>query len=120
MDIDHLQIAAPPGSEDAARHFYGELLGLDEIEKPPELVHRGGVWFGIGSQELHIGIDPDFHPATKAHPAFRVRDRAALDVLVTALAGDGHDVAWDGTIPSIDRFFVDDPFGNRLEVLAYT
>ncbi len=120
MDIDHLQLAAPASSEEEARRFYGELLGLAEIEKPPELLHAGGVWFGIGSQELHIGIDPDFRPATKAHPAFRVADRGALDVLVKALTGAGHDVVWDGTIPTIDRFFVNDPFGNRIEVLAYT
>jgi catechol 2,3-dioxygenase-like lactoylglutathione lyase family enzyme len=120
MDIDHVQIAAPSGSEAHARTFSGEILGLDEIDKPAELLHEGGVWFALGPQELHIGIGSEFQPATKAHPAFRVRDRAALDTLVSALAGAGHPVESDGAIPRVDRFFVADPFGNRLEVLAYT
>ena len=68
--IDHVQVAGPPGCEAAARSFYGGLLGLREIPKPPALADRGGVWFSLGRQELHIGVEPDFRPALKAHPAF--------------------------------------------------
>ena len=70
--IDHVQLAAPPGCEDEARRFFGELLGLEEVEKPEPLRARGGVWFRVGAQQLHVGVDPAFAPARKAHPAFAV------------------------------------------------
>jgi hypothetical protein len=70
--IDHIQIAAPQGCESAAKEFYGTLLGMKEIEKPPVLRARGGCWFQCGSQQLHIGVDRNFQPAKKAHPAFAV------------------------------------------------
>ncbi len=120
VDLDHIQIAAPPGSEDDAKRFYGDLLGLDAIRKPDELADRGGVWFSVGGQEVHIGIDPDFRPATKAHPAFRAADRTALDMLIRQLTEAGHPVEWDASLPNVDRCFVADPFGNRVELLTYT
>jgi len=76
--IDHVQVAGPPGCEAAARTFYGDLLGLREIPKPPRLASRGGVWFRLGTQELHVGIEQDFRPALKAHPAFNCVDPDAL------------------------------------------
>lgn len=113
--IDHVQVAGPPGCEAAARSFYGGLLGLREIPKPPALASRGGVWFQLGDQELHIGIEPDFRPALKAHPAFRCADP---DALAGALQDAGVPITWDRELPGVRRFFTADPFGNRLEVLA--
>jgi GNAT superfamily N-acetyltransferase len=109
--IDHVQVAAPPGGEEAARAFYGELLGLEEIPKPERLRPRGGVWFAVGDEQLHVGIEEPFAPARKAHPALTVpRDLRALADRVTAA---GHAVAWDGP-----RCYVADPFGNRLELVG--
>lgn len=119
--LDHVQVAAPPDCEDAARAFYGGLLGLDEIAKPAALGARGGVWFGLGGgQELHIGIEEPFVPASKAHPAFRVASERALVALADALDAAGHAVAWAATdeIPGRARFHVADPWGNRIELLA--
>ena len=113
--IDHVQVTGPPGCESAARSFYGGLLGLREIAKPPALASRGGVWFQLGDQELHIGIEPDFRPALKAHPAFRCADP---DALARALHDAGVPVTWDRELPGVRRFFTADPFGNRLEVMA--
>ena len=81
--IDHVQLAAPPGCEAEARRFFGELLGLEELEKPESLRARGGVWFRVGAQQLHVGVEPEFAPARKAHPAFAV---ARYDELVGAAA----------------------------------
>jgi catechol 2,3-dioxygenase-like lactoylglutathione lyase family enzyme len=107
--LDHVQVAAPPGCEAEARRFYGELLGLGEIEKPEELRARGGVWFRCGGQQLHVGVDPGFTPALKAHPALAV---AGLDDLVEALGRAGATVTRDG-----ERVYTADPWGNRLELL---
>jgi GNAT superfamily N-acetyltransferase len=111
--IDHVQVAAPAGGEDAARAFYGTLLGLPEVPKPERLRARGGVWFAVGDQELHVGIDGAFAPARKAHPALAVPRAADLSVLAARLEAAGCKIAWDGP-----RFYVNDPFGNRLELLA--
>jgi catechol 2,3-dioxygenase-like lactoylglutathione lyase family enzyme len=113
--IDHVQLAAPPGCEEAARAFYGGLLGMGELPKPEELGDRGGCWFRAGAQELHVGVEDPFAPAQKAHPGLLTPD---LDALRNRLAAAG--VAWkdDDTIAGVDRLFVDDPFGNRLEVRA--
>jgi len=116
--IDHVQIAAPPGCEEAARAFYGELLGLPEIEKPAQLAGRGGAWFSVGGQQLHVGVDAGFSPARKAHPALRVAARHGLEALAERLARAGRAVRWDDDVPGWARFFVDDPWGNRLELLA--
>src|SRR4051794_9161857 len=110
MRLDHVQLAAPPGCEPEARRFYGELLGLEELPKPEALAGRGGVWFALGEQQLHIGVEDPFAPAKKAHPAFRVDD---LDGLARRLG----DVKWDDAIPGQRRFYAADPFGNRLEFL---
>jgi len=111
--IDHVQLAAPAGCEVEARRFFGDLVGLEEIAKPEALRARGGVWFRCGPQELHIGVQPDFEPARKAHPAFRAR---ALDQLRRRLEQAGSRTLEDDTeIPGIRRFHVHDPWGNRLE-----
>jgi catechol 2,3-dioxygenase-like lactoylglutathione lyase family enzyme len=114
--LDHVQLACPPGGEDEARAFYGGLLGLPEIEKPEPLRARGGVWFECGAHQLHLGVEEDFRPARKAHPALREASVADLRALAERL-GDGR---WDEDLPGVERFYVDDPFGNRLEVLALT
>jgi catechol 2,3-dioxygenase-like lactoylglutathione lyase family enzyme len=106
--LDHVQLAAPPGCEAQARAFYGDTLGLKEIEKPPELATRGGVWF----EHLHVGVEDPFTPARKAHPALRVDD---LDALAARL----ENVTWDEAIPGVRRFYSTDPFGNRLEFLEH-
>lgn len=120
LALDHVQVAAPTGCEDAARRFYGGLLGLQELEKPPGLAGRGGCWFRVGQHELHIGVEEPFRAAAKAHPAFRVESVAALHVLAEHLGRAGVAVAWadPSEIPGRERFHVADPFGNRLELLA--
>jgi catechol 2,3-dioxygenase-like lactoylglutathione lyase family enzyme len=110
--IDHVQIAAPEGCETAARDFYGSILGLKEIEKPPVLHARGGCWFECGSQQLHIGVETDFRPARKAHPAFAVFH---LDELRETLTARGVKVVEDDHLPGARRFYAEDPWGNRLE-----
>jgi len=117
LGLDHVQVAAPAGSEGEARTFYRDLLGLAEIEKPDALRGRGGVWFSCGAQQLHVGIADDFSPATKAHPALRVR-QADLDPLAERLAAAGSTVEWDDAIPGLRRFYTADPWGNRIELLA--
>lgn len=114
--IDHLQIAAPPNSEEEARRFYRELLGMDEIPKPASLQGRGGCWFQCGAHEVHIGIQQDFVAATKAHPGFTVN---ALEPLKLRLEKAGYTVKEDAPIAGRARFFTNDPFGNRLEFLAF-
>jgi catechol 2,3-dioxygenase-like lactoylglutathione lyase family enzyme len=112
--LDHVQVAAPHGSEAATRHFYGEILGLPEIPKPETLAGRGGVWFQIGPQQLHVGIEDPFVPARKAHPAFLVTDLAALRQRIERA---GLTVDEDAPLPGSSRFYCADPFGNRLEFL---
>jgi catechol 2,3-dioxygenase-like lactoylglutathione lyase family enzyme len=113
--LDHVQIAAPPGCEAEARRFYGELLGLPEIQKPEPLRGRGGAWFQLEHQQLHVGVEEDFRPARKAHPALASED---VDALAARLAGAGAPVQWDDAIPGVRRFYTADPFGNRVEILA--
>ena len=115
--IDHVQLAMPVGQEGAARRFYGELLGLVEVDKPPRLAARGGCWFvdRAGAIHLHLGVDPDFRPAAKAHPAFVVRD---LELLRRRLEEAGREVVEDDAIAGVRRFYTADPFGNRLEFVA--
>jgi catechol 2,3-dioxygenase-like lactoylglutathione lyase family enzyme len=110
--IDHVQVAAPAGCETQARAFYGGLLGLEELPKPPDLAARGGCWFRAGSQELHVGVEDPFVPARKAHPGFVVAD---LDALAVRLRANDVEVAYDEAIPGTKRFHAADPFGNRLE-----
>ena len=113
--IDHVQLAAPPGCEEEARRFFGELLGLAELEKPESLRARGGLWFRVGAQQLHVGVEHHFVPARKAHPAFAV---TGYDELIARLADAGVDVEPDDSIPGRRRCFVLDPWENRLELVA--
>ena len=115
--LDHVQVAMPAGREDAARAFYGTALGLREIPKPAALAARGGVWYAIGDLQLHLGVAEDFSPAKKAHPAFRVRDAASL---AARLREAGFAVRWDSSLPGCSRFYTDDPFGNRIEILQHS
>ena len=117
--LDHVQLAAPPECEAAARAFYAGLLGLTEIEKPPALQSRGGVWFTLGSAQLHIGVEDPFSPARKAHPALRW-SRPDLQAVANRLQEAGAPVRWDDALPGVLRFFTEDPWGNRLEFLAYS
>ena len=112
--VHHVQLAVPAGVEDALRAFYGGVLGMAEVAKPPALAARGGVWFRSGSAELHLGVEADFRPARKAHPGLLVAD---LDALVERLAAAGHAVRRDDLFPGHRRCYVDDPCGNRLELL---
>ena len=118
LGLDHVQLAAPSGCEAEARRFFGDVLGLPEIEKPGALKARGGVWFQAGAQQLHVGVDDDFEPARKAHPGLRVTSAAGLDVLAERLATGGAPVAWDDALAGVRRFYTQDPWGNRLELLA--
>ncbi|HST49069.1 VOC family protein [Jatrophihabitans sp.] len=113
LGLDHVQVAIPAGGEDAARAFYGSLLGMTEVVKPAVLAVRGGCWFTAGSAVLHLGVEEPFTPARKAHPAFLV---AQLDALFSSLTGAGYEcVQADGEIPGVKRFHTFDPFGNRIE-----
>jgi catechol 2,3-dioxygenase-like lactoylglutathione lyase family enzyme len=115
--LDHVQIAAPPGCEEQARHFYGDLLGLAEIPKPPGVRDSGGVWFRCGAQQLHIGVQEPFRPAVKAHPGLLVDERR-IDELARHLQAGGVALSWDRRIPERRRFYTEDPWGNRLELTA--
>jgi catechol 2,3-dioxygenase-like lactoylglutathione lyase family enzyme len=117
VGIDHVQLAAPPGCEAAARHFFGELLGLTELPKPAALSGRGGVWFALGDEQLHIGVQDPFAPATKAHPALRVTPDG-LDALADRLGTAGFPVLWDDALADARRFHTEDPWGNRIELLC--
>lgn len=114
--IDHIQLAAPPNSEEQARQFYGKLLGMKEIPKPESLQARGGCWFQCSAQEVHIGIQTDFTPAKKAHPGFTVH---ALNVLKSHLETAGYEITEEPPIDGRGRFFTHDPFGNRIEFLEF-
>jgi catechol 2,3-dioxygenase-like lactoylglutathione lyase family enzyme len=114
LRIDHVQVAAPKGSELAAREFYCGILGMQEIEKPETLRGRGGCWFQCGDQQVHVGVEAEFRAAKKAHPAFAVRD---LQALRAKLAAFGVKITQDDALPGIQRFYAEDPWGNRLEFL---
>jgi catechol 2,3-dioxygenase-like lactoylglutathione lyase family enzyme len=113
--VDHVQLAAPPGSEDRLRAYYVDVLGMTEIPKPPVLAARGGCWFRAGAVELHLGIENDFRPAKKAHPGLEVTDIAAY---AARLEAHGATVRWDSALPGRRRFYSYDPVGNRLEFLV--
>jgi catechol 2,3-dioxygenase-like lactoylglutathione lyase family enzyme len=123
MRLHHVQVACPRGGEDGARRFYGEGLGMTEVDKPPALAGRGGCWFrgydasGAVAAELHVGVEEPFVPARKAHPAFVVDD---LDATADRLRSLGFEVdeTERGTFPSYERFHVFDAHGNRVEVLS--
>lgn len=112
--IDHVQLAMPAGGEERARAFYAGLLGIPEQPKPAHLARRGGCWFERGELKLHLGVDADFRAARKAHPALLVDD---LPALVAGLRAAGIAVGDDEPLPGYRRVYVDDPFGNRIELL---
>ena len=114
LAIDHVQLAMPTGEEAEARAFYAGVLGLSEIPKPPTLAARGGAWFSNGKVQLHLGVEVDFRPARKAHPALLVDD---LNHLEAACRAAGFSPQRDNELPGHERFYVADPFGNRLEFL---
>lgn len=112
--LHHMQVAISPGSEDVCRAFYVDVLGMIEIQKPPTLAARGGLWVRADTLEIHLGVEQDFHPARKAHPGIRVED---LDGLAERLNDNGVEITWDGNFPGHRRFYAFDPLGNRLEFL---
>lgn len=112
--IDHIQIGAPEGCEVAARKFYGSMLGMNEIEKPLPLRARGGCWFQCGDQQVHIGVERNFQPARKAHPAFAI---SGWKELRQALEVSQRPVVNDEALLGIRRFFTEDPWGNRVELI---
>jgi catechol 2,3-dioxygenase-like lactoylglutathione lyase family enzyme len=120
LALDHVQIAMPRGEEDRARAFYTGVLGLEEIPKPANLAARGGVWFRVGAQELHVGVAEPFAPATKAHPAIRIASAGDLERLAARFEASGVAVQWadEAEIPGAIRFFVADPWGNRVELVT--
>ncbi|HLN78587.1 MAG TPA: VOC family protein [Nocardioidaceae bacterium] len=115
MRLHHVQVSCPVGGEDAARSFYGEALGIPEVEKPPVLAARGGCWFRDTAVEIHVGVEQEFRPAAKAHPAFLVDD---IEALAVRLAEGNFPVTWDDDFPGYRRFYTADGNGNRVEVLA--
>lgn len=112
--IDHVQLAMPPGGEEKARVFFGGLLGMIEEAKPEPLGGRGGCWFRSGRAILHLGVEKDFIPQKKAHPAFCVAD---IHDTAERLKANGFLVIWDDALPSRKRFYTNDPFGNRVELI---
>ena len=112
--IDHIQLAMPRGREDEARAFYERILGLPEVRKPANLARRGGCWFTRDALKIHLGVEDDFRPARKAHPAFLVEDLSGLRRLLEAA---GFSPKLDEPLEGCDRFYVDDPFENRIEFL---
>ena len=114
LALDHVQLAMPAGEEDRARAFYGGVLGMEEVDKPGPMQASGGVWFRAGSAEIHLGVEGGFHPARKAHPGLRVDD---VDAFAAHCQAAGCPPVWDDRYPGVRRFYVDDPFGNRIEIL---
>ena len=115
LALDHVQLAMPPGGEEAARKFYVGALGMTEVTKPAPLAARGGCWFELGEVKLHLGVERDFRPARKAHPALLVRD---LPAFCARLRDAGLAVREDHELPDLPRANLDDPFGNRIELVA--
>ncbi len=115
IGLDHVQLAMPPGGEPQAREFYGRLLGLREVQKPAPLADRGGCWFAGPGVHVHLGVEGEFRPARKGHPALLVADLAALSDRLTAA---GIQVVADEVDIGVSRFYAVDPFGNRIELVA--
>ena len=115
LTIDHVQLAMPAAAEDQARAFYGDVLGLSEVEKPAELAKRGGVWFQADGFQVHLGVEAGFQPAHKAHPAFVVDD---LDAFIARAQADGRETdVTQPPLPGFRRAHIFDPFGNRIELM---
>ncbi|MET9023429.1 VOC family protein [Actinopolymorpha sp. NPDC004070] len=120
MRLHHVQVSCPPGGEDPARAFYGGVLGLSEVDKPPVLAARGGAWFrsADGQVEVHVGVEADFAPARKAHPAFCVDGDDEIDELAERATAAGFPAEWDDLFPGYRRFYTADGNGNRVEILT--
>jgi catechol 2,3-dioxygenase-like lactoylglutathione lyase family enzyme len=114
MSLDHVQLAMPPGAEAEGDAFYAGLLGMRVDPKPEPLASRGGRWYSAGPVVLHLGAETDFRPARKAHPAVVVED---LDDLAGRLEGAGVPLRWDTDLPGVRRCHVEDPWGNRIELV---
>lgn len=114
VGVHHVLLGCPADSEPALRAFYAGVLGMREVAKPPALAARGGAWFRSGAVELHLGVEADFRPARKAHPGL-LTDH--LDELVSRLRESGVEARWDEDFPGYRRCYVDDPVGNRIELL---
>jgi len=114
IEINHVQLATPFGREAEARAFYQGVLGIPEVPKPLNLAKRGGCWFVRGSLRIHLGVDSDFHAARKAHPALLVENLPAIKALIE---GAGYTFTTDEPLEGHDRIYVDDPFGNRIELM---
>jgi catechol 2,3-dioxygenase-like lactoylglutathione lyase family enzyme len=114
VGLDHVQIAMPAGREAEARSFYTDCLGIPEVAKPANLARRGGCWFERGNLKLHLGVEAEFRPARKAHPAFLVDDLASV---IAALERAGRPLRTDEPLEGYDRIFTEDPFGNRIELM---
>ena len=112
--LDHIQLAMPPGKEEKARSFFRDILGMAEEKKPDPLASRGGCWFRSGQAIVHIGVEKEFSPQKKAHPAFSVSD---LDGLAQIMETKDIVVTWDHALPDRKRFYASDPFGNRIEFI---
>ena len=112
--LEHIQLAMPPGGEADAVGFYEALLGLTHVPKPPHLAKRGGCWFENETLKVHLGVEPDFRPAKKAHPALLVDELANL---VAVLRAAGVPIVDDEPLEGFDRVYVYDPFGNRIELM---
>ncbi|MER7170258.1 VOC family protein [Streptomyces mesophilus] len=117
VGLHHVQLAIPSGAEDRCREFWGGVLGMTELEKPPVLAARGGCWFRGGGLEVHLGVEEDFRPNRKAHPGILV---SSLHALAERLENHGASVTWDDNFPGHDRFYAFDTVGNRLEFLQPT
>ncbi|HBZ69425.1 MAG TPA: glyoxalase [Deltaproteobacteria bacterium] len=115
--LDHIQLAMPAGGEDKARAFYCGVLGLAEVAKPSHLAARGGCWFASEGVKIHLGVEPEFRPATKAHPALRV---SGLAELLERCRKSGYRVVDDEPLDGYRRAYLADPFGNRIEVMEPT
>ena len=113
--LDHVQLAMPPGGEDRATAFYQGVLGIPRVPKPPELERRGGCWFEVDGLRVHLGVEEDFRPARKAHPALAV---TGIDALCAALEAAGHPVRRAEDVPGVPQWYVDDPFVNRIELVV--
>lgn len=112
--LDHVQLAMPPAGEPDAVAFYEGILGIPHVQKPPHLAVRGGCWFERGDLKVHLGVEKDFRPATKAHPAFIVD---GVRELAAAVRSAGLRVVDDEPLDGYDRVYVHDPFGNRIELM---
>ena len=112
--IDHIQLAMPIGQENRARAFFDGILGMPEISKPESLKGRGGCWFMCGKQELHIGVEKGFRPAKKAHPAFLLENLSGFQA---RLEKAGVEIRHQPPLPNANRIFIEDPFGNRIELM---